>query len=381
MESDTPFFDYRADQALRSLRRIADALASEHEQDHWTVPSGVHYAIKANPHRALLETLHAAGSGFEVASPQEAELIASLGVDLSTVVHTNPVRSEETNAHALRLGIRKFVLDSPGELARLTAAAANTATPTADISLLVRLSVEQSHSRFPLGAKFGCTTDIAADIAATATGHGFRVAGVAFHTGSQSAGAGGFLAAGRVAANALDLFSLDTAPVVDLGGGWPVPYQCGAVPNPDLLVAAALDGLREHACTAVLIAEPGRFLAADAFDLVTTVTGTTRRGNTNWAYIDAGVYQGPIEPAFDPTFTLNVTVDGGNPDGCELVPWMLAGPTCDSVDVMGPVMLPAKLPDRTVLRIYQAGAYSLSTASNFNGFAIPDVRTSQTHQR
>ena len=118
-----------------------------------------------------------------------------------------------------------------------------------------------------------------------------------------------------------------------------------------------------------VIAEPGRFLVSDAGYFVCRVLGTATRGGKRWMHWDAGMFGGVIETTEGLKY--RIRCDRSGPD----VPWTVAGPTCDSVDiVMRDELLPSDLQEGDFIYIKNAGAYTTAYASQFNGFPLPEVR-------
>ena len=118
-----------------------------------------------------------------------------------------------------------------------------------------------------------------------------------------------------------------------------------------------------------LIIEPGRGVVGDAGVLVTEVVGVSWRGGRRWVYLDAGIYSGLVETLGE-AIRYRLTTDR---DGDERGPVVLAGPTCDSVDVLyeqTPALLPLTLREGDQVTFCSAGAYTTSYSTvGFNGFA------------
>ena len=118
-----------------------------------------------------------------------------------------------------------------------------------------------------------------------------------------------------------------------------------------------------------MIAEPGRYLVSDAGYFVCRVIGTATRGGKRWMHWDAGLFGGVIETTEGLKY--KIRTDAPGPD----VPWHVAGPTCDSVDVvLRDEPLPSDLQEGDFIYIRNAGAYTTAYASKFNGFPLPEVR-------
>lgn len=327
-------------------------------------PTAVHYAVKANPHPALVAALAAAGSRFDVASAGEVDLCLAAGVDPGHLVYSNPMKRRSDIAYAYDLGVRLFAADSADEIVKLAAAA-----PGSDV--LVRLSTSGAGSDWPLSGKFGCTPDEAVRLLSDAAGLGLGAAGVAFHVGSQQRDPHRWeppIAAASEIFRRLRDRGL-TPWLLDIGGGLPAAHvgEHPAVDAYGSLINAAIDRhFGDH--PPELIVEPGRGIVGDAGTVVAEVLGVSWRGGRRWVYLDVGIYTGLVETLGESIRYRLKTDRDGSPTG----PAVLAGPTCDSVDVLYekvPVLLPLSLAEGDRVRFASAGAYTTSYSTvGFNGF-------------
>ena len=334
--------------------------------------TAIHYAVKANPHPVLLRALAQAGCRFDVASPAEVRLALDAGATASHLVHSNPVARRDHLAEAYSLGVRLFVVDSAGEVDKLADAAPGS-------SVLVRIVTSGSGSDWPLSRKYGCTVDEAVALLVEAGRSGLDAAGVSFHVGSQQrnphAWAAPIASAARVFARRA---RRRPAPVAARPGRRvPGPARRGADtgrrlrPRDRRPPTAAFGADRPRT-----LVEPGRGVVGDAGTVVTSVVGVVDRGGARWVFVDAGVFTGLVE-TLDEAIRYRLETPGvGGPTG----PCVLAGPTCDSADVLyetTPVWLPLSLAEGDELRIHAAGAYSTCYSTvGFNGFApLPTVVT------
>lgn len=356
----TPYLDLDASAAVTRYRRLAATLPG----------TAVHYAVKANPHPSLLAALAAAGSRFDVAGPAEVTAALDAGADPGDLVCSNPVKSRADIALTARLGVRLFAVDSLEETHKVAAAAPGS-------SVLCRLRTSGEGSDWSLSRKFGCSGREAVQILRAAAGLGLDPAGLSFHVGSQQRDPQAWDAPITEAARVLAALGVeDTSPwVLDLGGGFPAHLEGDAPPLP--AYGAAIErSLRRSfgGCRPRTIVEPGRGIAADAGTLVATVIGVVRREQTRWVFLDAGVFSGLVETLDEAVrYRLRTSVDGGATGPC-----VLAGPTCDSADVLyerTPVQLPLSLSEGDTVRLLAAGAYTTCYATTgFNGFAAPATR-------
>ena len=351
----TPYLDLDVSRAVTAYCRLAAALPS----------TALHYAVKANPEPTLLAALAEAGCRFDVASPAEITATLLAGAAPADLVYSNPVKRREDVRFAARLGVGLFVVDSPDEVAKVAEAAPGS-------GVLCRLVTSGEGSDWPLSRKYGCSTGEAVQLLRRAAGLGLRAEGVSFHVGSQQrdpeAWAGPINAAATVFA---ELRAEGLEPwLLDLGGGFPAGIDAGC-PPPEAYGAAidrhltAAFGRRRRPTT---IAEPGRGIAADAGVLVAGVVAVIHRAETRWVFLDAGVFTGLVE-TLDEAIRYPLTTDVPGPAG----PCVLAGPTCDSVDVLyeqSMVALPLALAEGDRVRFHCAGAYVATYSTvGFNGFA------------
>jgi ornithine decarboxylase len=355
----TPRLELDVDLALRRYADLSRSLPG----------TAIHYAVKANPHQALLTRLAGVGARFDVASPAEVTGCLEVGARPSGLIYSNPVKLREDVASAARAGVRLFVVDSPEETAKIAATA-----PGAQV--LCRLVTSGEGSDWPLSRKFGCSTAEAVAILRLASMLGLEPAGVSFHVGSQQRDPHAWRA--PIGAAARVFASLDaegTRPwLLDLGGGFPAAHEGGA---PSLReYGVAIDSFLADSFGSrrpQTLAEPGRGIVGDAGVIVSEVVSVLHRGDTRWVYLDCGVFTGLVE-TLDEAIRYRLSTDVGGPVG----PCVLAGPTCDSADVMYeriPVHLPLALAEGDIVRIESAGAYTACyTTVGFNGFApLPTV--------
>ncbi|TFV92478.1 type III PLP-dependent enzyme [Blastococcus sp. CT_GayMR20] len=320
-----------------------------------------YYAVKALSHRAALAAVRDEGGFFDVASPREVALVTELGVAPDRCIYTHPVKKPADVAAAVRSGIRTFVFDNEAELDKF-------AGLEHDVELLLRLQYRTPQALIDLSYKYGARPDEALDLLRTAQQKGLRVTGLSFHPGSQLASAEPLLQDIQHAAMLIDCLAdvgvdLD---VLDIGGGLPVPYDA-AVPHLDSFVSAIAEEIRPLTRRGIqVISEPGRFVAAPAMLAVAGVVGVTRRGGMPWYYLDDGLYGSFSNVLSDHVHPTVYAYDAGLEER-ETLPSVLAGPTCDSTDVITTsAMLPAMEVGDLVVAPFM-GAYTSVTACEFNG--------------
>lgn len=351
----TPYLDLDVAAAVTRYRRLRAALPG----------TAVHYAVKANPDRSLLAALAAADARFDVASPAEVIAVLEAGGSPLDLVYSNPIKKREDIAFAGQLGVRLFAVDSLEETRKVAAAAPGSA-------VLCRIVTTGEGSDWPLSRKFGCTGEQAAHVLRSAAGLGLDPAGVSLHVGSQQRDPASWDAPIAASAEVFATLHADGLEprLLDLGGGFPAHLEGGCPPLASY--GAAIEcSLRAHfgADRPRTLVEPGRAVVADAGTLVATVLAVVHRGDARWVYLDAGVFTGLVETLDEAVrYPITTSADGGPAGPCRL-----AGPTCDSADVLyerEPVRLPLGLAEGDTVRLLAAGAYTTCYSTvGFNGFA------------
>ena len=322
----------------------------------------MHYALKAFPHPALIEALRDAGAWFDVCSNGEVDVVRNAGIPPERCIHTHPIKRDGDIRYSLEYGCRTFVFDNPYELAKFEAY-------RDDVELMMRLSFRSKDAVVDLSYKFGCAPDDALALLKDATARGLKVRGLCFHVGSQSLYPYKYLEAigfcrQLFSLAALEGIELDT---LDIGGGFPVPYTEPITPINEF-ARPILEELRRQFPDTRIIAEPGRFIAAPSMTLICSVMGKSLRGGTMWYYLDEGVYGSYSGQVFDhaiyPITPLKVLAGDTSPRR----PSILAGPTCDSFDVISEGLMLPELDPGDLLVSPMMGAYTAASATEFNHF-------------
>ena len=322
-----------------------------------------HYAVKANPDPRVLKVLVEEGAGFEIASIAELDLLLSLGVPAAEVFYSNPVKSRDSIAYAAAKGVEWFVIDSVDELRRVHGV-------KSDAKLYLRVATPNIGSDWPLSGKFGAGVADTREIVATAAKLGADLAGVTFHVGSQCRNPENWrvgIEKARAVFDAMAKAGLKPR-LLDIGGGFPVRHV-RPIPSIEVIGNVVNEALNAFPADVRVIAEPGRYLVSDAGYFVCRVLGTATRGSKRWLHLDAGLFGGIIETTEGLKY--RIRTDRSGPD----VAWNVAGPTCDSVDViLRDEPLPSDLQEGDFFYLRNAGAYTTAYASGFNGFPLPEVR-------
>lgn len=357
----TPLLILDRSELRAAYRRTAESLPG--------VP--VFYAVKANPHPDVLRTLAALGAGFEVSSVDELLAVRREGVGPERILSSNPVKTPAFIREAFAAGVDRFAFDSHAELDKLAALAPSS-------RVYARLTVDNSGSEWPLSNKYGCEPEEAVELLLSAPRQGLVPYGLTFHVGSQCRDAESWalaVEASHEVYRALAGQGLRLR-MLSLGGGQPVLHT-RAVPSAAEIGARALAAV-DHFFgpgTVELTVEPGRALVGEAATLVTSVIGRARRPDAEWLYLDAGVFNALMETIEG--FKYELATERSGPPRT----YTVAGPSCDSVDTM---FTAAQLPDLEVgdrVYVLNAGAYTLSYASSFNGFGPPEVLVVESLER
>ena len=328
-----------------------------------------HYAVKACPHPEVVRTRHGAGAAFDIATSGEIDILRGCRVPPSATIHTHPIKRDVDIRAALRYGCTTFVVDNASEIDKF-------ARYRERVGLLLRIRIDNERARIDLSRKFGCAPDAVPELIAYAASRQVHVKGLSFHVGSGNADPAAHVHAVRTLAATLEDCRGVTGArltVLDIGGGFPVSHSLGAE-DPLAAYCAPLAGvIAELPSRISVVAEPGRALVAPAMSSVNTVVGKAVRGGTPWYYLDDGVYGAFSGRVFDHAeFELLPLGEAARP-GAAASPAVIAGPTCDSIDVVSDACpLPElEIGDRLLTRMI--GAYSWATATEFNSIPRPKV--------
>lgn len=319
----------------------------------------LHYALKPLPHAAVVACLREEGAFFDLATTGEVELVKAQGVAPERCIHTHPIKRDADIRDALRYGVTTFVADNEDEIKKFIRYRKR-------VELLLRVSFRSPDAVVDLSRKFGCEPGAVLGLIEMARRLGIRVRGLSFHVGSQATDPAKHVEAIRACTNLIAealLAGLPALDVLDIGGGFPVAYNESVMPIEEFCapIREALSKVPKHVR---LIAEPGRFIAAPAALAISTVMGRAKRDGRWWYYLDDGLYGSYSGQLFDhakyPVVALR--------DEAQVHPSVLAGPTCDSIDVIDDsILLPAlEVGDLIVGRMM--GAYTWASATDFNFF-------------
>jgi ornithine decarboxylase len=332
----------------------------------------VFYAVKANPAPEVLRLLASLGSSFDTASVQEIEMVLAAGATAERISFGNTIKKERDIARAFQLGVRLFAVDCQAEVEKIARVAQGA-------KVFCRILCDGAGAEWPLSRKFGCVPEMAADVLEHAHRLGLEAYGVSFHVGSQQ---GNVNAWDQALASASTIFhecaerGLSLS-MVNLGGGFPTKYL-KQVPGVESYGEAIFRSLCRHFGNRLpeTIIEPGRGMVGNAGLIEAEVVLVSKKSDDDvvrWVYLDIGKFGGLAETMDESIrYPIRTTHDGG-----EMTPCVLAGPTCDSADVMyekEPYMLPVSLSIGDKVLIEGTGAYTATySAVAFNGF--PPLRS------
>src|ERR1700722_6018534 len=328
----------------------------------------VFYAVKANPSPEVLSLLAGLGSCFDTASVAEIEMVLAAGATPDRISYGNTIKKERDIARAFAMGVRLFAVDCKAEVEKIRRAAPGAGG-------FCRFLFDCAGAEWPLSRKFGCDTAMAVAVLEHADRLGLAPPGVSFHVASQQRRAQAWDLALKSAA-AIFRACADRGialAMVNLGGGFPTKYL-KEVPAVESYGRSIFRALRKHFGNAIpeTIIEPGRGMVGNAGVIEAEVVLVSRKSEADkvrWVYLDIGKFGGLAE-TMDESIRYPIRTPH---DGDEAGPCVLAGPTCDSMDVLyekTPYDLPVSLEIGDKVLIEGTGAYTTTYASvAFNGFA------------
>jgi ornithine decarboxylase len=329
----------------------------------------IFYAVKANPAPEVVGLLRDLDSNFDVASRNEVDLCMERGVGADRISFGNTIKKERDIAYAFERGVRLYAFDSACELEKLARSAPGS-------RVFCRILVESTGAEWPLSRKFGCSPEMAVDLLRQAKSLGLDPYGVSFHVGSQQTKVDQWDSAIERAAKmfwALAETDINLR-MINVGGGFPAKYR-GDVPGVAQYANAVMGAITQHFGNDLpeIIIEPGRSLVGDAGVIHSEVVLISRKAENDekrWVYLDVGKFNGLAETMDEAIrYRIKTPYEG---TGVATGPVVLAGPTCDSADILYEksryrMPLDLKVGDR--IEILSTGAYTSSYASvNFNGF-------------
>ena len=327
----------------------------------------VFYAVKANPAPEVLDLLARMGSCFDCASVVEIQQVLATGAGAERISFGNTIKKERDIARAFELGIRLFAVDCEAEVEKIARVAPGS-------KVFCRMLCDGAGAEWPLSRKFGCVPAMATRVLEHAHRLGLQAHGLSFHVGSQQRNPlmwDGALASASAVFKDLAERGI-VLQMVNLGGGFPTKYLKD-VPAVKRYGQAIFDSLREHFGNRIpeTIIEPGRGMVGNAGVIeaeVVLISKKSAEDKLRWVYLDIGKFNGLAE-TMDEMIRYPIRTDY---DADAMEPCVLAGPTCDSVDVLyekDPYLLPVSLEIGAKVLIEGTGAYTTTySAVGFNGF-------------
>jgi ornithine decarboxylase len=328
----------------------------------------VFYAVKANPAPEVLSLLASLGSCFDTASVAEIEMSLAAGATPDRISYGNTIKKEADIARAYALGVRLYAVDCKAEVEKVARAAPGS-------KVFCRILFDCVGAEWPLSRKFGCEPDMAANVLDHAKTLGLEPYGISFHVGSQQRNTHAW---DRALASAAAVFKECgergmNLSMVNLGGGFPTKYLKN-VPQVKTYGTAIFRALRKHFGNRIpeTIIEPGRGMVGNAGVIeaeVVLVSKKSEEDDVRWVYLDIGKFGGLAETMDESIrYPIRTTRDGD-----AMAPCVIAGPTCDSADVLyekEPYQLPVSLEIGDKVLIEGTGAYTATYSSvAFNGFS------------
>jgi len=328
----------------------------------------VYFAVKANSNPEIVKTLFDMGSSFDVASMPEFMLVHENIRHMpkkerqewiwDKIIYANTIKPIET-LEALDQYKPLVTFDNIFELKKIQEHAPHA-------GLVLRLRVPNTGSMVELSSKFGAHPGEAVDLIISAFDVGLDVEGLSFHVGSQCTNFENYMMALQLSANIIKEVEDRTGRkirILDIGGGFPVKYHPGIRSIRTLARKLNTEIKRLFPNDMQILAEPGRFLVANACTLVAKVVGKAIRDGKPCYYINDGVYHTYSGQVFD---HINYPVLSFRSGATQIS--AVFGPTCDAFDT---ITLSAELPDLDIGDLVYSeniGAYSHASSTYFNGF-------------
>lgn len=338
--------------------------------------SNIFYAIKANPGDQIINMLKDNGSSFDVASIYEIEQCLNLGISPDRLSFGNTIKKSKDIKLAYEKGIKIFAFDSILELEKIAKYAPKS-------KVFCRILIENTNAMWPLSKKFGCNYKLAVDLLKKAKELDLVPWGLSFHVGSQQTSIEAWNEAFRLSNyvyKELEKCGIELS-IINTGGGLPAfnyDYKLATLDQYIDQIMLCKDKYFKNTKVELLI-EPGRFLVADAGILKTEVILISKKSNSDkkmWVYLDVGVFRGLIETLGE-SIKYKIIPENDNLKNDKLMLVNLAGPTCDSMDIMyqnTDYYLPESLKITDKLLVLSTGAYTYTYSSIcFNGFPPIDL--------
>jgi len=363
-DKETPFI-------LLSLKKIEE----KYDELKKNLPfAKIYYAMKANPAEKVVRLLHEKGSNFDVATIYEMEQLLRMGISPERMSYGNTIKKAKDIKKAYEYGVRLFVTDSHSDLRKLAANAPGS-------KVFFRLLTESNGADWPLSRKFGAHTGQIYSLIVEAKDLGLIPYGLSFHVGSQQRDIGEWdhaISQCKYLFDDVKRYEGIELKMVNLGGGFPAKYlkPTRSTQQYAEIITTCLHEYFGDELPEILI-EPGRYISGEAGVVVTEIVLISKKSDSSqyeWVYLDIGKFGGLIE-TLDEAIKYPIYPEKGyNGNGGREV--ILAGPTCDSMDILYENFkyeLPKDIQEGDRLYILTTGAYTYTYCSvEFNG--IPPVK-------
>ena len=351
---------------------LLDMIKTKFEEFRGSFPyAKIYYAVKANPGVEVLTLLRDLGSNFDIASVYELDKLLALGVSPDRISYGNTIKKARHVREAYEKGVRLFVTDSEADVKTLAKEAPGS-------KIFFRVLMEALTADWPLSRKFGCQPRMVTELVSQAADAGLEPFGISFHVGSQQREISAWDAAIAKANYLFEWMEEEHIHLkaMNMGGGFPADYLSKT--NPLSVYAEEITryiSLHFGDDAPEIYLEPGRGLVGEAGVLVSEVVLISKKSKTDlkrWIYTDVGKFSGLIE-TMDESIKYPVYTEKNGETGDVI----LAGPTCDSQDIMYEdfkYQLPLGLDIGDKVYWLSTGAYTTSYSSvEFNGF--PPLKT------
>lgn len=359
LDYETPFFLFSKEKIINKVEEFKSNFPD----------AKIHYAMKANFEESVIKIIDNAGVGFEIASKYELAILQRLNISPEKIIYGTSIKPADHIKVAYDYGVRIFACDCLPELEKIARLAPGS-------NVYFRLHVDNKKSVFDLSEKFGTHKEDICDLIRSARELNLVPYGISFHVGSQSKDSESWANNLDRVKKIIDHVEVDgiSLEVINIGGGYPCTYISS---DSDITLKEISDALYKRmsklGIKQNIIMEPGRGMIANSAVAVATIIGKAKRSDTNWLFLDLGVYNGLFEVMAYQGST-RYRCESLTKDGSDVSRFALSGPTGDGPDVIDrDVELPSNIDVGDKVVIYDVGAYSLVATSPFNGFPKPCV--------
>jgi ornithine decarboxylase len=322
----------------------------------------LYYAVKSNDTSEVISILADEGSCFDVCSNGEIDTVYSCSVAPEKCIHTHPIKRDSDIRYAVENGISTFIADNEDELDKFL--------PYNDrVQILIRISIQNPGCMVNLSQKFGVAPDKTWSLIQKAHEKKLSVAGISFHAGSQNENALKYIEALEYCRDIYRKAALKgiNFKILDIGGGFPITYLRPVLPMVQFCQPIN-EYLDRYFSNYRVIAEPGRVISGPSMTLAVRVIGKAKRDGLWWYYLDDGMYGSFSGKMYDHAdYPMIVEREGRRYSS------VLAGPTCDSIDVIYDTINLPYLEIGDLLIFNAMGAYTSASATTFNGIPKAEI--------